>query len=359
MSQRVIASSVFAALVFCAAETASAGLLYIDPIYGYQKTSNIQFALGKTTSGTMPLLLDVYQPTDIGQGKVQANRPAVVIQDGGAWVSGDKENGRVVQAATYLTQRGYTVFIANYRQVGDSPAAPGPGPWNSLSPSSNSSGLGAGTFIFPSHNVIRNGIEDFAAAITYVRNNAALYGVNPNYIAGAGGSAGAINLLDLQYNGNTTAQPWRTQANLAFVGSMMGDWDKVVAGGAPLFMLNNALDPLIFYNNDVEPNLHNRLESVGIYHEQWMQYPNVLDHNMHYDQYPLADTGNPYMTASYGDSSKLVMERAADFLAYHFTPTGPINIVVPEPASVALLFLGIVSLIGATWRRPRRGNDKR
>jgi len=174
---------------------------------------------------------------------------------------------------------------------------------------------------------------------------------------GAGGSAGAINLMDLQYIGNTTAQPWRTQANVSFVGSMMGDWDLIGNGGAPLFMLNNALDPLIHYS-DVEPNMHDRLVSKGIYHEQWMQYPTITDHNMHYDQYPLADTGNPYMSASYGNSSKLVMERAADFLAYHFTATGPINIVVPEPASVALLFLGLVSLVGATWRKTPRGKRK-
>ncbi|MGE0534924.1 MAG: PEP-CTERM sorting domain-containing protein [Pirellulales bacterium] len=351
-----ILASVFTVAALLSAAPAAAGLLYIDPLYGYQKTSDVQFGVGKLTgSKTMPLLMDVYQPTNIGKGAVQTNRPAVVIQDGGAWVSGEKDNGRVVQAATYLAQRGYTVFIADYRQVGDSPAAPGPGPWNSLNPGGNSSLLGLGLIIFPSYNVVRNGIEDFAAAITHVRQNAALYGIDPNHIAGAGGSAGGINLLDLQYNGDTTAASYRTQANVALVASMMGDWDKVVAGGAPLFMLNNALDPLIHYTSDVEPNLHNRLEQVGIYHEQWMQYPNITDHNMHYDQYPLADTGNPYMTASYGDSSKLVMERVADFLAYHFTATGPINIVVPEPASVALLFVGLVSLGGAFYGRRRTG----
>lgn len=186
MSRRVITSIVFAALAICAAAPVSAGLLYIDPLYGYQETENIQFALGKTTGGTMPLLLDVYQPTDIGKGKVQTNRPAVVIQDGGAWTSGDKDNGRVVQAATYLTQRGYTVFVANYRQVGDSPATAGPGPWSSIDPASNSSVLGFLTAIYPSVNVVRVGIEDLAAAITYVRTNAALYGIDPNHIAGAG-----------------------------------------------------------------------------------------------------------------------------------------------------------------------------
>jgi hypothetical protein len=139
---------------------------------------------------------------------------------------------------------------------------------------------------------------------------------------------------------------------------MMGDWDKVVAGGAPLFLWNNALDPLIFYNNDVEPNLHNRLQQKGIYYEQWMEYPNLTDHNVHYDQYPLADTNDPYLAGSYNDSSKLILDRVADFLAYKFTATGPINIAVPEPASVVLLFLGLASLVGATWRKLPRGKGK-
>ena len=111
-------------------------------------------------------------------------------------------------------------------------------------------------------------IEDYAAAITYVRTNAALYGIDPNHIAGIGGSAGAIDLLDLQYNGDTTKASYRTQANISAVGSMMGDWDKVVAGGAPLFLWNNPLDPLIFYNSDVEPNLHKILQQKNIYYEQ-------------------------------------------------------------------------------------------
>jgi len=342
---RRLVSVFFLAISLPVASPAYAALLYIDPIYGFQETENIQFATGKTTSGNMPLLLDVYQPTDIGNGKVQTNRPAVVVQDGGAWTSGNKDNGRVTEIAEYMARRGYTVFIADYRQVGDSPAKVDPGPWTGLNPSAHSSGLGAATqFVYPGINTLEVGIEDFASAITYVRTNAATYGIDPNHIAGVGGSAGAINLLDLQYNGNTTAASYRTQANISAVGSMMGDWDKVVSGGAPLFLWNNALDPLIFYNSDVEPNLHHQLQLKNVYYEQWMEYPNLTDHNVHYDQYPLADTNDPYLLGSYNDSSKLIEARMADFLAYHFTPTGPIAILVPEPGSIALFFVGLFGL---------------
>src|SRR5438874_156976 len=39
--------------------------------------------------------LDVYQPVGIGKAPLLHNRPAIVIQEGGAWVSASKTNGRV------------------------------------------------------------------------------------------------------------------------------------------------------------------------------------------------------------------------------------------------------------------------
>lgn len=333
-------------MILLAARPVSAAMIYLDELYGFSLTSDVQFGTGNTTGGPMPLLMDVYQPTYIGMAPVLANRPAVVIQDGGAWTSGDKTNGRVTTVAKFLAKRGYTVFIADYRQVGDSPSTAGPGPWSTLSPSSNSSLLGFYTTIYPGVNVVRVGIEDFAKAITYVRTNAATFGIDGGHIAGVGGSAGAINLLDLQYNGDTSAQPWRTQANISAVGSMMGDWNKVGPNGAPLFLWNNALDPLIYYNPDVEPGLHGKLQANGIYYEQWMEYPDI-DHNVHYDQYPTPDPNDPWL-AGY-DNSKLILDRMADFLAYHFTATGPI--AIPEATSVVLLFAGGLALVAIPSRK--------
>src|SRR5690606_2633866 len=132
--------------------------------------------------------------------------------------------------------------IANYRQVGDSPSTAGPGPWDNLDPAANGSVLGFLTSIYPNVNTVRVAVEDYATAITHVRTNGSLYGIDSNHIAGIGGSAGAINLLDLQYNGDTSHAIYRTQANISAVGSMMGDWDKVGPNGAPLMLWNNQLD---------------------------------------------------------------------------------------------------------------------
>lgn len=306
---------------------AKAAELYIDPLFGYSLTSDVVYGIGNTSVGPMQLKLDVYQPTNIGQGYVQADRPAVVIQDGGAWTSGSKTNGRVTTPAIYLAQRGFTVFVADYRQALDN-AVSGAGPWQNLTFSGNGSGMGGLVSIYPGANVIRAGIEDFAAAITYTRNNAATYGIDPNRIAIAGGSAGAVNAMDLQYNNNPVNASYRAQAVVALVGTMYGDWDKMQPGGPPLFLWNNALDPVIWYTSDVEPNLHNRLESTGTYYEQWMEDPNLLDHNVHYEQHPLADTGCPWLADKYGDTSETALERMRDFLAYHFTGASPTASVI-------------------------------
>lgn len=331
--QRTLTAWALAAALLAGSVPVPAGQLYIDPLYGYTKTSDVVFGTGGTNGGgTTNLLLDVYQPKDIGLGRVQPNRPAVVIQDGGAWTSGDKTNGRVVTPAVYLAQRGYTVFIADYRQVDDN-AVSGPGPWQNLSFSSNGSTMGSLIGVYPSYNVIRAGIEDFATAMTYTRSNAAAYGINPNLIAAAGGSAGAVNVMDLQYNNNPVNPAYRAQAVVSLVGTMYGDWNRVQPGGPPLFMLNNALDPVIWYQSDVEPNLHNRLKATGIYYEQWMQEPNLTDHNVHYEQLPTPDPTDPWMAQFNGDASKDVLMRMRDFLAYHFN-NGPVEIRPPAFMSV-------------------------
>jgi hypothetical protein len=337
-------------LLWCAPPLYAAQI-YLDPLYGWSLQSDVVYGTGKVNFGTSTkqLKMDIYQPVDIGKAPVLANRPAVVIQDGGAWTSGSKTNGRVTTAAKYMAQHGYTVFVTDYRQVGDFPSA-GPGPWQSLNPGGNGSLFGASWSVYPTLTVVRAGIEDFSVAISHVRNNAALYGIDPNRIGAAGGSSGGINVLDLQYNGVTPAA-YKAQAVIALVATMAGDWDKVVAGGPPLFMLNNVNDPLIWYSPDVEPNLHNRLKLTGIYYEQWWQYPNTGDHNIHYDQYPSADPTCPWLTAKVGDTSELVLDRIRDFLAYKLAG-GPIPLVIPEPASVVLALIGIGFV--AVWISPLR-----
>src|SRR5687768_5017880 len=85
-----------------------AGMAFLDPIYGVSTTSNITYASGNTDSGPIPLRLDIYRPTNIGLGALPALSPAVVVQHGGAWTSGSKEQAQT--PATFLAKHGFTVI---------------------------------------------------------------------------------------------------------------------------------------------------------------------------------------------------------------------------------------------------------
>ena len=96
--------------------------------------------------------LDVYLPETEGKG-----RPALIQIHGGAWIVGDKrEQG--IPLLLHLSERGWVGFNVNYR----------------LSPGAT----------FPDHLV------DIKRAIAWVREHAEEYGVDPNFIAVTGGSAG-------------------------------------------------------------------------------------------------------------------------------------------------------------------------
>ncbi len=98
------------------------------------------------------LRLDVAMPIEAGK-----NRPAIMQIHGGAWVVGDKrEQGWPLIG--HLAANGWVCFNVNYR----------------LSPAAT----------WPDH------IEDLKYALKWIRDRAEQYGVDPNFIACTGGSAG-------------------------------------------------------------------------------------------------------------------------------------------------------------------------
>jgi hypothetical protein len=257
-------------------------------------TSNITYGLGNTTGEPIPLKLDIYRPTNIGQGAVPALSPAVVLQDGGAWTSASKDHERVTTPAKYFAERGFTVITANYRQINDNPLV-GPGPWNSLN-------FPFYIQLYPSANVVRAGIEDFAKAIEWTRTNAEEYGIDPNRIAAAGGSAGGIDALLLTYNNPPAA--YAPQAVVALVATMYGNHNLIDSGEPPAFLLNSKTDAVVLYSPDV-PNMVNRMDSVGVYNEPWIQDLGFGAHDVDYN---------------YDLGGENVLERMRDFLVKIFVP---------------------------------------
>lgn len=97
------------------------------------------------------LKADVYSPK---KGK---NHPAVLLIHGGGWISGSKENQKVM--AQHLAENAYVAVVPNYRlsDVAKFPAA----------------------------------VHDLKCALAWMRTNASDFKINPNKIAVLGTSAGA------------------------------------------------------------------------------------------------------------------------------------------------------------------------
>lgn len=118
---------------------------------GVRRTKDVEYA----RAGGRRLRLDVYQPTaPLEPGE---RRRAIVQIHGGAWVLGDKrEQG--IPLLTHLAANGWVGFNVNYR----------------LSPFAT----------WPDHLV------DCKRAVAWVREHADEYGIDPDFIAVTGGSAG-------------------------------------------------------------------------------------------------------------------------------------------------------------------------
>lgn len=333
---------VFAALLASAlaATTSSAAAIYMDPLYGISITKNIVYTKAQTSNkGLVDLKLDVYQPTYKGLAPVLSNRPAIVIQDGGAWVSADKGNGRVTTIANYMAERGYTVVVSDYRQGANNLFGAG----GDVVPIVGKTTFGTQPYaglsvpaiyqVFPGTTAIRAGIEDFAVAMAWTRTNAASLGINPNLIAAAGGSAGGIDNLMLQYNNNPVNPAYAAQAVIGLVSSLYGNESRVKPGGPPVFLLNNTQDVVVPWS----PNMDPAFAAAGIYYEQWFQPPDATYHNVDWN----LNLG--------GENLK---ERVRDFLAFHFVG-GPIE--VPEPST---LVLGVTAIATLSLLRLRAAKKK-
>jgi acetyl esterase/lipase len=150
-----------------------APLRYRDTVFSsVDVTNDLTYGSAPDNSGNpVALKLDLYQPT----GDTATGRPAVVYVHGGGFSHGDKSAG--VPFDTYFAQRGYVAVSIDYRLL----APLGCGGHRDPSPECEAAALAAQ--------------HDAQAAVRWLRANASTYRIDPSKIAMAGGSAGAITSL--------------------------------------------------------------------------------------------------------------------------------------------------------------------
>ncbi|MGZ4688860.1 MAG: carboxylesterase family protein [Acidimicrobiia bacterium] len=224
----------------------AAPLRYRDEVFNtVDVTSNISYGSAVDQQGvTQDLKLDVYQPA----GDTNIKRPAIVWVHGGGFSSGDKTSPELVIEADKFAKEGYFNVSINYRLYPQGCSATG--------------GIAPGCI-----RAIQDAQHDAQAAVRFLRKNAATYKVDPNRIAVAGTSAGAITAIDVGANSEdpgTSGNPGFSSAVGAAV-SLSGaklNGNPQTTGDAPSLLFHGTADPLVPYQWAV--NTVNEATAAGL-----------------------------------------------------------------------------------------------
>ena len=119
------------------------------------------------------LTLDMYQP----ENDIQVNRPAIIWIHGGGFTNGSKDASLFERdLAIDFAKKGYVTVDINYRLR------------DALVTSQES------------YSALEDAVADAAAAYKWLQENSEVYGIDKNYIAFAGYSAGAATAINLCYS---------------------------------------------------------------------------------------------------------------------------------------------------------------
>ncbi len=153
---------------------------YVDDLFSVSVSSNIQYGTApavifpytnQSFTFNKNLVLDVYSPV----GDTQINRPCIVMAFGGAFLGGSKTQSELVDFCQQMASKGFVVASIDYR-IGFNTA-------------STNAAIRA----------VYRGVQDMNAAIRFMRNNAATYGIDPALVFAGGNSAGSIAAIHAAY----------------------------------------------------------------------------------------------------------------------------------------------------------------
>lgn len=226
---------------------------FLDSLFTTVEIPDIQYgtgSVGNPASGEIPLMLDIYRPTGAG---LPASLPGLVYIHGGGFTRGSRSGFDALLFCPAFARRGYVTVSISYRLAGDDPTLE-PGPSAGLTDVERS---------------INAAAQDAAKAIRWLRANAAAYGIDPDRLAIAGSSAGAITSLFTGYQEAATIGGGAgVSAIVDLWGGMYGGEALVDSDDPPVFIVHGTRDLTVPVS--LSEALVSRLNTVGV---DYQYYP--------------------------------------------------------------------------------------
>ena len=208
----------------------AAPLRYRDAVFtNVTRTNGLTYGQAPDQTGApKTLLLDLYQPT----GDTVTGRPAIVWVHGGSFCCGNRTSAEIVDQANTFALKGFVNVSIEYR------TAPG--------------GCTGSVPVQVCLQAVVDAKHDAQAAVRFLRANAATYRVDPNRIAVAGTSAGAITALNVAYGADDVG----SSGNPGFPSTVRGAVSLSGAqlltapdpGEPPTLLFHGTADPLVPYS---------------------------------------------------------------------------------------------------------------
>ncbi len=133
----------------------------------------------ESNTTNVDLKMDIHQPAE----DTFTNRPAIIFIHGGAFISGNKSHDDMKAFCDTFSLKGYVTATIQYRL--------GMNILNNASPT----------------RAVYRGLQDGRAAVRFLRENAATYGIDPNRIYMVGSSAGGFIALQDIYMDEPSEKP--------------------------------------------------------------------------------------------------------------------------------------------------------
>jgi dipeptidyl aminopeptidase/acylaminoacyl peptidase len=205
-------------------------LRYRDQVFSsVGVTNDITYGSAPDLQGNpVTLKLDLYQPA----GDTIAKRPALVWVHGGGFTAGSKSSGRA--RATFFAQLGYVSVSIDYRLLSPDGCGGNPEP----TPICRTAAQAAQ--------------HDAQAAVRWLRANASTYRIDTSRIAIAGGSAGAVTSLLVDWrpeDPGTSGNPGPSSEVRAAVSVSGGTPTNefITAGDGPALFIHGTEDQVVPY----------------------------------------------------------------------------------------------------------------